>query len=966
MSLKGFIRGTVITVLVVFLVLHTAVQIGRDFAVQWLLDQGASSARIHSVSINWLTGRIALQGVSVVTPGQPDLRLDSLVVDLDYSALAEQRILISDLALDGVALYLHEQSGADAASRQFFLGPVALPGPSSDEPEVAPAEPSAWQFGLKHLSLADVSWQSQLQEGNYQLRIDTAELNTFYTWQEEAITHLSLAGAINGAGFNLSTQGQPLPDTKRSELHLTLDHLPLHPFTAPFIPGLQATLTTDLQLTIIAGDKISITQSGSVQVDDFNWQQAGLSLSQQQLIWNGQTGFDMSGGQPESVKVDGVLNMSALGLIADAVQLQLGKSRWQGRTDLSFAATGIQQVDVNGQLDMSAVDLNSHTIDLTLQTGGWQGDSRVNFRADGVDNVGVGGQLHLTALNLSGEDGLKVQLGSADWQGKTGLNFNQAGADRVDVKGQLQTSKLIYQMAERLRAGVDAIDWQGSVALALQQQPVAIRGEQGQLTLKGVGVTAMQGDQQLVTLNNARLSDIGLALPEKLSLGALEATGLAVSPQTGATLAELDLAISEVDFILAEALTINRVELQNLQLKEQLSAAKQPINISRLQQGINSLISTADTVPDATASDASAADAAPALRVRVNELRVSGNSQVMFADNSTSPPFSSDILIDNILLQGLDTGSQTPATFDLGLKLNGFTTFTLSGDTDIAGGGDNASWKGDLKQLELPRLSPYSIEYTGYYLQNGQLQLNSSGKLRAGKISGKNQIKIHRLEVEPADQEQMAAFSKKLSMPLGTAISVLKDSDDNIDLDVPISGSLSDPDFGLQSVVTLLAGKGLKQAAFSILLKSLQPYGTLISMAASAAKDGSFIRLEPVIFAPGSAELDDYSIGYLAKMASMMAERKEMRLNICGQAVQQDQGVIRAGLEAANKKREQPFTPEELAAEERQELVRLAQQRADRVKRQLTATIAGERLFSCFPVPSLNDPEAKPAVKLGL
>ncbi|UTW05555.1 DUF748 domain-containing protein (plasmid) [Amphritea atlantica] len=918
MSVKRIVRGSVITLLVVLLGLHTAVQLGRDYAVQWLLDQGASRAGIHSLSINWFTGRITLQGVSVVTPDQPELRLDKLQLDLDYGALAEQHILISDLTLEGVALYVHEQ--ADSEPRQFYLGPVALSGGTAEPPEEAPAEPSAWQFGLAHFRITDFSWQSQLKEGNHQLRIDQGELNTFYTWQKEAITNLALQGAINGAGFSLSTQGQPLPDTKRSELHLKLDKLPLHSFTAPFVPELQATVSTDLMLTIVAGDEISITQSGSVQLDDFNWQQTGFGLSQRLLTWDGKTEFKMSAGKPESVTVEGELNMAALGLTADALKVALNTGHWHGRTDLAFADAGIHSVDVAGQLSLSALDLVSEE---TL-----------------------------------------VQLNEGSWQGNTGLNFNATGVDRVDVKGRLKTSELVYQMAERLQARVDTADWQGGLALALQNQPVAISGENGQLALGGVVVKALQEDQTLVTLSQAQLSNIDLALPEKLSLGGLNATALELSPQGDATLAKLNLNIGDVAFALGKAVVINRVELQNLQLREQLTADKQPVSVSRLQKGINSMAPPEGS--GETANNSSAADGEPPLRVQVKELVVTGDSKIMFTDNSTSPPFNSEILIDKALLQGLDSGSQDLAVFDLGLKLNGFTTLELSGDTDLAGGGDNASWKGNLKQLELPRLSPYSIEYTGYYLQNGQLQLSSSGKLKGGKINGKNEIKIHRLEVEPADQEQMAKFSKQLSMPLGTAISVLQDSDDNIDLDVPISGSLEDPDFGLQSVVTLLAGKGLKQAAFSILLKSLQPYGTLISLAASAAKDGSFISLDPVVFAPGNADLDDYALGYLNKIESMMAERKGMRLNICGQAVQQDQVLIRTGLEADNKKRDKPFTQEELAALEKQQLEALAQQRSDRIKQQLTVKIPGERLFSCFPVPALNDPEAIPAATLGL
>ncbi|MDO3387123.1 DUF748 domain-containing protein, partial [Gilvimarinus sp. SDUM040013] len=98
---------------------------------------------------------------------------------------------------------------------------------------------------------------------------------------------LTLNGAINGAPFSLDTQAQPLTTAKRSELHIKLDHLPIHSFSAPFVPELRATLTTDLKLTAMMGESITIAQSGSFRVDDFNWNQADLDVSQQLLTWDG-------------------------------------------------------------------------------------------------------------------------------------------------------------------------------------------------------------------------------------------------------------------------------------------------------------------------------------------------------------------------------------------------------------------------------------------------------------------------------------------------------------------------------------------------------------------------------------------------------------------------------------------------------------------------------------------------------
>lgn len=920
MSIKGFLRGGIIVILSVFLLLHTAVQLGRDFAVQWLLDQGASNAQIHSLSINWFTGRVTLLGVLVVTPDQPELKLGKLVLDLDYPSLLQQRILISDLILEEGVIDLREELLGE--SSRFYIGPIALPEAEvSAEEESEPSEPSSLLFGLNRLSITNVSWQARLQEGDYQLTIDKGDLNTFYMWQEEAITNLSLNGAINGAPYRLDTQTQPLTEAKRSEVQIKLDHLPIHSFTAPFLPGLRATLTTDLKLTAEMGDAMRIVQSGGLRVDDFSWTQRDLEVAQQSVIWDGNTDVTLRSGTPVSLSVDGKLKTAGLKLTAKDLHVTQQSLKWNGKTVVSLSAGQPESIAVGGVLDTQGVKLTA--------------------------------------------EALAVNLASAKWEGDTGLTFNDSGLDQVDVEGQLNADNLLYQQPERMQAAVSTIDWQGAVSLLLQQQPLVINSDKSELSLAEVGINSLPDDKLLVSLASAQLKAIKLALPQEVSIGALTGSRLQVAPEADNTLAQLDMEITNTRFQFGKALTIERVGLQNLLVQEQLNSDKTPVNVGRLQAGLSRLSGAGTEAAEASsATPVSASE--PALRIQVNELVVNGESKVLFTDNSTTPAFNAEVLINKVGLLGLDTGSQTPAKFDLGLKLNGFTTLDLKGDTNLASGGQNAHWQGQLKQLELPRLSPYSIQYTGYYLQNGQMELNSSGELNAGKIKGKNEIKIHRLEVEPADQERMANFSKKLSMPLGTAISILQDGDDNIDLDIPVSGSLDDPNFGLQSVVSRLAGKGLKKAAFSILTKSLEPYSTLISLAVDAASDGSFIRLDPIAFAPGSAELDAHGQGYLTKIESMLGERKGMRLNICGQVVQQDQLLLRAELEAENKKREKPLSAEKLLEQEKARLIELAQQRSDQVKQRLIKNVKGERLFTCFPVPSLDDPKAIPSATLGL
>ncbi len=267
-------------------------------------------------------------------------------------------------------------------------------------------------------------------------------------------------------------------------------------------------------------------------------------------------------------------------------------------------------------------------------------------------------------------------------------------------------------------------------------------------------------------------------------------------------------------------------------------------------------------------------------------------------------------------------------------------------------------------------MSPYSLEYTGYYLQSGQLSLTTKGTIKNRKLDGESDIRLNKLEVEARNGERSGEFDQKVSMPLGTAIMILQDNDNNIDLQIPLDGSLDDPQFGYQTIINKLAGKGLKNAAMGYLTKALQPFGALISigqMMMDANEKGSFIELQPVFFAPGQSALSAESKQYMAKLAQMMTERQGMRMNICGLAVAGDRPVVWAGIVEVNKKRKKPVEDDILLLELQPAMQQLAQARSDAVKGQLSQKqqIDIERLFSCYPKVDLKSKE-KPQVSLGL
>ena len=920
--MKKLLKISLLSLLMLLLILHTGLHIGRDMAVQWLLDQGADSARIHSLGINWLTGRVQVKGVEIRTPEQPDLRLERLDLQLDYGALFKQRILIKGLTLEGTALNLRQQE--EGEEKRFYIGPVALPVADSetDESPEESAEPSAWEFGVADVRISDFAFQARLPDQQHRLTLNSGYLDALYTWQKLAFTQVMLKGAINGADFDLDTRSQPLPDTKRSELTIKLDKLPVHSLSGPFVPGLEAVVSVDLTLQAEAGEQISLQQKGSIRVDNFRFRDNSLAVSQRRLFWQGDIGVELMPDEKQNISVNGQLKGTSLALKQQDTDVALADLNWQGGVTLSGVNSVIEHISETG----------------TLQLGG-------------IETV-------LPDLALSQE--------KLTWDGGLDLQRDQQGLQNIAFKGAVEGAGSHLSMPERLQARLSALNWRGDLDMQPSEQGFSIRGEQGALTLGPLDLRSAD-QQSVVHSQGLKLQGIALALPESLAIGSVAGTGIKIAPtDEQPSLAELNLALSQLQMTLGKRLDIASIAISDLIVDETLSKDHQPRNTDRLMAAVAQLSGPAPETPAGTDDKDVATEDAQPLRVSIGELTVNGDSRIRFRDQSVAPAFSTELALQKIRVTGLYTVSQKPAAFDLGLKLNSFTQLDLSGDTNLIAGGEDAQWQADLKQLDLPRISPYSIRHTGYFLNSGQLYLTSTGTLKQGQIEGNNAIRVNRLEVEVADQDQMAKFSKQLSMPLGTAISILQDSDDNIELDVPVSGSLDDPDFGLQSVVKLLAGKGLKQAAFSFLTKSLQPYGTLISLAGSAMMEGAFVTLQPVSFAPGQVQLDTAGLDYLDKITAMMADRKGMRLNICGQVVQQDQQLIAEQLLQENAERKEPLEAEALAALEHERLVALAQQRSDAVKSVLLQKLPGERLFSCFPVPQLDDPAAQPQVLLAL
>ncbi len=173
--------------------------------------------------------------------------------------------------------------------------------------------------------------------------------------------------------------------------------------------------------------------------------------------------------------------------------------------------------------------------------------------------------------------------------------------------------------------------------------------------------------------------------------------------------------------------------------------------------------------------------------------------------------------------------------------------------------------------MPLPYVSPYSAEFAGYKIEKGKLSLDLEYKVVNRKLTAENKLVIDQLTLgEPVESPNA------VSLPLGLAIALLKDANGVINIDLPLSGSLDDPEFSIWGL--------LGDALLNLLTKIVSsPFQALASLAGS---DMDFSTIE---FVPGSAVLNEQQKQKLNKLAKALSERPNLKLEVKGVAyVQED------------------------------------------------------------------------------
>ena len=653
------------------------------------------------------------------------------------------------------------------------------------------------------------------------------------------------------AGGNVHATGNLFMSTDRFNGEVSMTGAGLQPLIAMAPPMLNAqiasgTLDGDMHLQTDWSKTLALTMDGSkLAVNNFALEQRG----RKPVLWQALTAeinhFDLG----SSVAQLG--NVTLQGLKIDARRLKNGNIDLTDLMKSSPPAKGKQAASPAWHWNIAHFAVDGSTFALTDPSFPGK-DGRIVVNADkfGIDSLSD--DMHKP---------IKLDLAGGIGRGKFHVDGN-VKPEPMDADLRIVATRLDVAPFE-----------------SLVKVPLNVRVDSALLSLNGRARYRDRKPEPLVSyqgrvvLGRVHVLD-KVTNDDFLRWNSLSLTGMKVRMGQGAPQVDIG-GIALDDFYARVIVNSNgRINVQDVVS----NPAQAPVSVTRAENGPAPAAPASAPppapIPAPAASSSSAgalasasSAAAPPAEIHIGQI-IMANGNLNYTDNFIKPNYTANItqLAGKIGAFGT-AGNSPPADVTLQGQLDDNSPVNIDGTINPLTPVAFLDIKAKADGVELTHLTPYSGKYAGYPIIKGRLTMDVHYQLDQGKLNADNHIVLNQLTF--GDRIDGPGVSH---LPVKLAVALLKDSNGNIDIHVPVSGSLNDPKFSLGGVIWQAFVNLIKRAVTA-------PFRLLASAMGGGQKDLGYVE-----FAPGSNVLDKEADDRLAQIVDILNKKPALKLDITGRA----------------------------------------------------------------------------------
>jgi hypothetical protein len=671
----------------------------------------------------------------------------------------------------------------------------------------------------------------------------------------------SFAAEVNGSPLTLTGETLPFEDSLRTHVALDLDALDLRryveyspvPLPVKIASGkLHATLS--VRFTQAGKNDPTLDVAGKLALEDLGIANGdGSALVKAGLIEADIASFDPLAGLARvttfAVKDARGLGGQALLPATEAKNIEVDLRKKTARVETLVSSGGVVNLTRNreGAIELPSVASAAAPPEPSTASPAWTA-SLARLTLDGFT-------VSVTDRSVTPAATHRVQvtnLEASELTTANGLQGMLTARLGLDKGGSVELASTFTLDPLRVNARVDArrIDLVGLRPYVAQFPSVALKS--GAASAKGTLILHGKGDALRVGYHGgAEIADFAttdtLNREALLNWKAVRTSGIdfAWAPNTPLTLSVADIVVDKV---------YSRLVLN----------ADGKLNVQQLR--------TATPVEPAGA----AAPPEPAARkVRIDRITFV-DSRLNFTDLFIKPNYSADVGELHGSVTDLSSDPQSRAAVDLKGRYDKAAPVLIAGTVNPLGGDLFVDIGAKGRGIELPTLTAYAQRYAGYGITEGKLTLDVKYHIENGRLEGRNRILVERLTF--GDKVESPDATK---LPVLFAVNLLKDSNGEIQLELPVSGSLADPQFAIGALITQVLGNLLKKAVtspFSLLAAAFGGGGGNGSAgkdAAGGAEDLAFVE-----FDPGRSDIAPPATKKLDTLARALRERPGLTLTL--------------------------------------------------------------------------------------
>ncbi len=955
--------------------------------------QGIKVAALDEAVFSLTRGQIDLRRLDMRPPMGPPFIVDHIDVSFAWKPLFAGRVDILEVTVDGFEMRVER----DKNRRWVLPFPSGESVPVADAAAAVAAPPSTsspFPLGIARLTakagrvtLADADGKT------LPVLVEKFDVSDFALSDAERPLHLEIDAKLAGGSLRAKGTATPMANVPGAKFDIAIADLDLGaiaPFADVAMAGrLHAQAALDAAFDTAALDGTLALANGDLP---------GIA-SARALDWKGKLAWSPINGlaaigvaNAADLVLDGV---KAGTIAASAIDFRLAADdTWRatatgdiGMLELTlpdtrlsvanialanFAARGDKGGTVKLQGKATARDLRAQTGGVAADIAGLDvtlGDVSIgktiaaefDARATGVSGKLPDAQATLEALRISGK------FTSGDFDGK--VEIDNANAENAEFAAKIA------------RAAIEGRYANGDFAGPVSLERIEARHKAEKITFTAAGIGGNMdiaperprfAAQQLRLREPAAWRDDGVDLFQAASVSfdrftyadaALRIRALAVEQMKAL---RRETAMGEIAAF-PWRFEAARVDVGGANLDPDrilrfgtVRARAPVVRVTRTPKGLASFeaLAAGDADPDAPT---------PAIRVARVEI---DDARLEFEDRAIKTPVYLDASRVAIRIGALDTRAvDRPTPVSLKGRIGGYGEISLEGTAMPLAAKRGFDLKGKALGIDLPPISPYVSDALGVDLRTGSFDLDLTLAAKEEVLTGVSNWHIRNLEI---DERGAPRLSEETGVPIGLALSLLRDSAGDIALDIPITGKLNDPSFDTSGAVRQAVG-GAMRGAIAGTFNVLFPFGMVIGALLDGG-GGPEIALAPVAFAAGKSALDDAPATTLDRLADALAARPTLRMEICGFAGPDDLRALNAaqGTDTQGQKLIEGIqnliarasgAPPPVHGED--DLRRLAEARMRSVKDRLIARegVAANRLFECRPVVE-TVAGAKPRVEL--